>query len=161
MKTFGGPLSNPHESAALILRLYELRREKKLRKARQWYGAQQFRSTQDVLAAARGKDNAYFRMVTSYWNMVAALVNHGGIDAPMFHEANNEHVFTWAKIEPYMDEFRAAVGQPHYLMHLQRMIEAMPDGRERVEGMQARQRAAAEAAQAAKPDKPENAVSTR
>ena len=139
-------MSNPHESAGLILKLYELRREKKMRKARQWFGAQHFRSTQDVLEAARGKDNAYFRMVTSYWAMTAALVLHGGIDAPMFHDANNEHVFVWAKLEPHIEEFRKAVNQPAFLKHLEGLIESMPDGRERVTLMQERQRVAAAAA---------------
>jgi hypothetical protein len=144
-------MTTPHASADLILKLYELRREKKLRKARQWFGAQNWTSTQDVLDAARGKDNAYFRMVTSYWAMVAAIVLHGGIDAAMFHDANNEHVFVWAKLEPFIAEIRAAIKQPAYLMHLQRLIEAMPDGQERVSGMQERFRAAAAAAAAAKP----------
>jgi hypothetical protein len=136
------------ESAGLILKLYELRREKKLRKARQWFAAQKFASMQDVLGAARGKDNAYFRMVTSYWDMVGAIVLHGGIDAPMFHEANNEHVYVYAKLQPYLIELRATIKQPTYLMRLQRLIESMPDGAERVAGMQERMRAAQEAATA-------------
>ena len=105
-------MTTPHASADLILKLYELRREKKLRKARQWFGAQNWATTQDVLDAARGKDNAYFRMVTSYWSMVAAIVLHGGIDAAMFHDANNEHVFVWAKLEPFLAEVRVAIKQP-------------------------------------------------
>jgi hypothetical protein len=144
-------MSSSNESAGLILKLYELRREKKLRKARLWFGSQHFRSTQELLDAARGKDNAYFRMVVSYWDMTAAIVLHGGIDPEMFHDANNEHVFVWAKLEPYMDEFRKAVNQPTYLMRLQRLIEAMPDGKERVALMQDRQRAAAAAAAKLKP----------
>jgi len=141
------------ESAGLILKLYELRREKKLRKARQWFAAQKFTSMQDVLTAARGKDNAYFRMVTSYWDMAGAIVLHGGIDAPMFHEANNEHVYVYAKLQPYLIELRAAIKQPTYLMWLQRLIESMPDGAERVTGMQERLRAA-QAAAAAPADEP-------
>ena len=129
-------------SADLILTLYELRREKKLRKARQWFASQQFNSADDIVAVARGKDNAYFRMVVSYWDMVSALVLHGGIDAAMFHDAGNEHVYVWAKLEPYVAEFRARVNQPTYAGKLERMIAAMPDGQERVASMQARQRAA-------------------
>jgi len=143
-------MSAPQASADLILKLYDLRRETELRKARQWFGAQSFTSTQDVLDAVRVKDNAYFRMVTSYWAMAAALVLHGGIDAPMFHDANNEHVFVWAKLEPFIAEFRTAIKQPHYLEHLERLIASMPDGKERVSALQERFRAAAAAA-AAKP----------
>jgi hypothetical protein len=129
-------------SADLILKLYELRREKKLRKARQWFGSQNFQTVDDVVAVARGKDNAYFRMVVSYWDMVSALVIHGGIDAAMFHDAGNEHVYVWAKLEPFIGEFRARVNQPTYAGKLERMIAEMPDGKERVSSMQARQRAA-------------------
>lgn len=148
-------MNAPHASADLILKLYELRREKKLRKARQWFTSQSIQSTQDLLDLARGKGNVYFRMVTSYWDMTAALVLHGGIDAPMFHDANNEHVYVWAKLEPFIAEFREKVGQPTYVMRLQRLIESMPDGAERVSGMQARFRAAAAGtAAAARPAEP-------
>ena len=135
-------MSNPAESAELILRLFELRREKRMRKARTWFAAQAFRDVDEVVAAARGKDNAYFRMVLSYWDMTAAFVNHGAIDAALFHDAGNEHVYVWAKLEPFLAEFRTRAGQPHYLSQLERMIAAMPDGKERVTSMQARQKAA-------------------
>ena len=135
-------MSTPAESAELILRLFELRREKRMRKARRWFAAQVFRTVDDVVDAARGKDNDLFRMVLSYWDMTGALVHHGGIDAAMFHDAGNEHVYVWAKLEPFLEEFRVRVGQPRYLAQLERMIAAMPDGKERVTAMQARQRAA-------------------
>ena len=135
-------MSTPAESATLLLRLYELRREKKLRRAREWFAAQRFDSVDDLIAAARGKENHYFRMVLSYWDMTAALVLHDAIDAAMFHDAGNEHVYVWAKLEPFLAEFRARVNQPAYLGKLERLIDAMPDGKERVTAMQARQRAA-------------------
>lgn len=135
-------MSTPAESAQLILRLYELRREKKLRRAREWFTAQQFHSVDDLIAAARGKNNHYFRMVLSYWDMTAALVLHEAIDPAMFHDAGNEHVYVWAKLEPHIAEFRERVNQPGYVSKLERMIDAMPDGKERVAAMQARQRAA-------------------
>ena len=135
-------MSTPQASAELILRLFELRREKRMRKARKWFAAQAFHTVDDLVAAARGKDNDLFRMVLSYWDMAAALVNHGAIDAALFHDAGNEHVYVWAKLEPFLADFRARAGQPHYLSQLERMIAAMPDGKERVTSMQARQKAA-------------------
>lgn len=135
-------MSTSAESAQLILNLYELRREKKLRRAREWFAAQQFQSVDDLIAAARGKENHYFRMVLSYWDMTAALVLHDAIEPAMFHDAGNEHVYVWAKLEPFMAEFRTRVNQPTYLSKLERLIAAMPDGQERVSSMQARQRAA-------------------
>jgi hypothetical protein len=142
-------MTSPNASADLILKLYDLRREKTMREARHWFAEQTWTTAQDVLAAARGKDNAYFRMVTGYWSMAAALVLHEGIDAPMFHDANNEHVFVWAKLEPFIPEIRTAIKQPLWGTHLQRLIEGMPDGKERVAAMQERFRAAAAAAKPA------------
>jgi len=135
-------MSTPAESATLLLRLYELRREKKLRRAREWFAAQRFESVDDLIAAARGKENHFFRMVLSYWDMTAALVLHDAIEPAMFHDAGNEHVYVWAKLEPFLGEFRTRVNQPTYLSKLERLIEAMPDGKERVASMQARQKAA-------------------
>jgi hypothetical protein len=135
-------MSTPAESANLLLKLYELRREKKLRRARDWFAAQQFHSVDDLIAAARGKNNHFFRMVLSYWDMTAALVLHDAIDPAMFHDAGNEHVYVWAKLEPHIAEFRERVSQPSYVAKLERLIDAMPDGKERVAAMQARQRAA-------------------
>jgi hypothetical protein len=135
-------MPSPEASADLILKLYDTRREKKLRKARQWFAARSFETVDDVLEAARGKDNAYFRMVVSYWDMVATFVLHGAIDPAMFHDAGNEHVYVWAKLEPFIHEFRRRVNQPGYGARLERLIAGMPDGKERVESMQARQRAA-------------------
>ncbi|MGH9640298.1 MAG: DUF4760 domain-containing protein, partial [Bryobacteraceae bacterium] len=73
-------LMSKQEEAGLILKLYELRREEVMRKAREWY----FRdfnpeSLADVTQAMSGDKSAYLRMVVSYWDMAAGLVNHGAI----------------------------------------------------------------------------------
>src|SRR2546425_7016526 len=81
------PMTTKYESADLLLKLYDLRREPVLRKARAWF-REEFRprTTQDVLVAYRGKRSAYYRMVTTYWGMAATLVLHGAID-----ERSEEH----------------------------------------------------------------------
>src|ERR1044071_7997584 len=78
-------MSSPYESADLILKLYELRREEVMRKAREWY-MREFhpQSAEDVVNVLRGNHSAYFRMVTSYWEMAASFVNNGEIDWKMF-----------------------------------------------------------------------------
>ena len=74
-------MSNKQEDANLILRLYELRREETMRKARDWFVTDfNPESTQDLLASMVGEHNAAYRMVTTYWDMAAAFVNHGAID---------------------------------------------------------------------------------
>ncbi len=117
------------EEAGLILKLYELRREDTMRKARDWY----FRdfnpqSMADFKAAMFGEHSAYLRMVVSYWDMGAALVNDGAIGLPLFNDCNGEHIGVFAKIEPLLKEIRAAFAQ-RFAANLEKLIDATPDGR--------------------------------
>src|SRR5580698_4146989 len=103
------------EEAGLILKLYELRREETMRKARNWY-FQQFHpeSLADFSNAMMGENSAYLRMVVSYWDMAAALVNNGAISPELFSDTNGEHIGVFGKLEPLLGEIRAAFG-PHFL----------------------------------------------
>jgi hypothetical protein len=120
------------EEAGLILKLYELRREDTLRKARDWY-FREFnpQSMADVNQAMFGEHGAYFRMVVSYWGMAAALVNDGAISMELFNDANGEHIGVFAKIEPLLGEIRSAYG-PQFAANLEKLIDATPNGRTRV-----------------------------
>lgn len=121
-----------HGAADLILRLYEIRREDELRRARDWFASQFFPSSvEDVLAAWTGRDSARYRMVTTYWEMAAALVNHGAIPDAMFHDANTEHVAVWVKLRPYLERLREMAKYPSYLSQLERLMTRMPDLEER------------------------------
>ena len=62
----------------LILQLYTLRTEAELRKARAWYVTEFAPSApEDIVAllVSGQAESARFRMVTTYWEMAAALVN--------------------------------------------------------------------------------------
>ena len=75
--------------AELLLRLYDLRREAKLRQGREWFIREfQAKSFEDYLAQAPpGSENsALFRMTVTYWDMAASLVNHGLINEDLFFE---------------------------------------------------------------------------
>jgi hypothetical protein len=126
-------MGEKHEDAALILRLYELRREEVMRKARTWY-IREFNpgSLADVSAAAMGEQSAYYRMVTTYWDMAASLVNHGAIDEQMFNDANGEHIAVFAKLEPFLPEIREVSGMPNYLHNLESVVMRIPDAKERM-----------------------------
>jgi hypothetical protein len=120
------------EEAGLILKLYELRREETLRKARDWF----FRdfnpqSMAEFDAAMMGPNSAYLRMVITYWDMAAALVNDGAISLELFNSANGEHFGTFSKIESLLGEVRAKYG-PQFGVPLEKLIDATPDGRKRV-----------------------------
>jgi hypothetical protein len=126
------------ESADLILKLYELRRETKMREARNWIFSFNPQSADEYLQTMRNPEiGAYLRMVTSYWDMAAALVNHGAIDAEMFADTAGEHIIIYAKIQPFLEEFREKINNPKAFRHLEKVIMEMPDGMERVERTQA------------------------
>lgn len=125
-------MSNKQEDANLILRLYELRREEKMRQARDWFTtAFNPQSVQDLLNTIVGEHNADYRMVTTYWDMAAAFVNHGAIDEQLFNDIHNEHIAVLAKIEPFLAEFRKITGTPWYLSHLEQLVMRMSDVQER------------------------------
>jgi hypothetical protein len=119
------------EEAGLILKLYELRREDTMRKARDWY-FREFnpQSMADFSAAMFGEHSGHLRMVLTYWDMAAALVNRGAIGVDLFTDANGEHIGVFAKVEPLLGEIRKMFG-PHFEMHLEKLIDATPNGRER------------------------------
>jgi hypothetical protein len=127
------------EDANLILKLYELRREEKLRAARAWFtGAFRPQSAQDILDTMAGENSAYMRMVVSYWEMAAALVNHGTIDLNLFCETNGEQFLVFAKIEPFLSALREKFGNPRMFSNLEKLVNEAPNGKEAVARWQAR-----------------------
>ncbi len=122
------------EEAGLILKLYELRREETLRVARDWYFRDFNPQTMaDFSAAIFGEHSGHIRMVVTYWDMAAVLVNRGAISVDLFTEANGEHIGVFAKIEPIIGEIRAAFG-PQFAVNLEKLIDATPNGRQRTAG---------------------------
>jgi hypothetical protein len=120
------------DEAGLILKLYELRREETMRKARDWY----FRdfnpqTLAEFQGAMFGEHSGHLRMVVSYWDMAAALVNNGAISLEFFNDVNGEHIGVFAKIEPLLGEIRAATG-PNFAANIEKLIDATPNGRQRV-----------------------------
>ncbi len=131
-------MSDKSQDVALILKLYELRREEGIRRARKWYFTEfNPQSAEDIAKIfASGHDgSAYYRMITSYWEMAASFVNNGGIDEKMFLDANGEHVGVFSKIEPFIEEVRKAIGLPDYLRQLETLVNKTPNAKERLERM--------------------------
>jgi L-rhamnose mutarotase len=135
------------EEAALILKLYDLRREETMRRARSFMASFNPTSMQDIMAVATGENNAYMRMVMSYWDMAASLVNNGAIDAQMFNDANGEHFFYYAKFEPFLEEMRATFG-PQMWTHLEKLVTSTPNATERLVKIREMQKKMAENAEA-------------
>jgi hypothetical protein len=125
-------MTDKAQSAELILKLYELRREAVMREARNWFFSFNPESFEDIQRAAMGEHSAYLRMVTTYWDMACSFVNHGAIDAEMFNDANGEQVFVFAKLQPFIEEIRANNGNPNSFRHLEQAVTAMPHAEERL-----------------------------
>jgi hypothetical protein len=131
-----------HEDAELILKLYDLRRESVMREARNFVFGFAPQSVDDLLAVANAfgtKENAYVRQVYGYWDMAAALVVHGTLNALLVYDTCHEMYFVYAKIQPFVEEFRQKSGTPDFLVNLQKVVEGSAEGRERLERMQKRQ----------------------
>ena len=139
-------MSSPYESATLIIRLYELRRDATMREARNWF-ARSFNPTtpEEMMQVVSGPNSAYFRMVTSYWDMAASFVLNGAIDEKMFTDANGEQFVIYAKIEPFIDHYRAQLGNPGYLANLEKLVMKAPGAKERLATLRERFRAMAAA----------------
>ncbi len=142
-------MSQPYQSADLILKLYDLRREPKMREARTWFIGFTPETVDDLLDTLRGPNSAHFRMVATYWDMAASLVLNGAIDEQMFNDANGEHIAIFSKVEHLLAGYREKTGLPHYLKNLEQLILKMPNARERLTATRERLRALAAARAAA------------
>ena len=116
------------ESAELILRLYETRREPVMREARNWVIGFFPESAEDIIKTMiDAETSAKYRMVTTYWDMAAGFVNHGAIEEEMFNDANAEHIVVFSKIQPFLNELRQILDNPNMLVNLEKLIMRMPD----------------------------------
>ena len=127
-----------HEDANLILKLYDLRREAVMREARNWFFTFNPTSLQDVMETMMGEHSGHMRMVISYWDMAASLVNNGAIDETMFNEANGEHLFVYCKIEPVIEPMRQMFDNPDFLKNLETLVKRIPDSEKKIAGMRER-----------------------
>jgi len=140
------------QDADLILKLYDLRRESVMREARNWMFAFNPTSVQDIVDVLLSEHSGHYRMVLSYWEMAAAMVNNGAIDEQLFNETNGEHLFVYAKIEPIIGEVRAMLGSPDFLLNLETLVKRIPESEQKLLAMRARMKKFADmrAEQAAK-----------
>ena len=119
-----------YDDANLILRLYELRREEKLRQARDWF-AMNFRATtmeEAMQAIPMGsQENAYFRMVVSYWEMAASFVTSGVLNQELFFESNGELLGVWERVRHILPGFRNLTKNPEAWKNLEKVGNAYVD----------------------------------
>ncbi|MGH9432591.1 MAG: DUF4760 domain-containing protein [Terriglobia bacterium] len=111
-----------HHDAELLLRLYDLRREEKLRQARQWFLTEFEAAPAEELVKKyppTSKENTYYRMVVSYWDMAASIVNNGLIKEDLFFENTAELLAVWLRGKPVITEMRRLFKNPNYSKNLE------------------------------------------
>lgn len=111
-----------HEQAQLLLQLYDLRRERKLRQAREWFMAHFFADTpEDMqrLLSPGSQESTYFRMVISYWDQACALLHHGLLHEELFFDTTNEFWFVWDRVKHLAPVYRKQFQAPDLQKHLE------------------------------------------
>jgi hypothetical protein len=111
-----------HDDANLILRLYELRRDETMRKARQWFVENYFASNLEeagALCPPGSQENAYMRQVTSYWEMAASFVAGGVLNQELFFQSNQELLLVWMRVRGILPDMRIKMKSPRAWKNLE------------------------------------------
>jgi hypothetical protein len=125
--------------AEIVMKLYDLRRESEMRKARNWYGNADFSSWEAVQKIMMGwgtQENAWFRQNLTYWENAASLVLRGVVNRDLFFDWNGEIVFTYVKIKPYLKQIRETSGSDEFLAKTEKLLSSTPELRQRVAWME-------------------------
>ena len=124
--------------AELILKLYDLRREPEMRKARHWWLTEFWPGSADdfmkVVANLGGQENNWLRQVGGYWSMAASFVLQGVLNEEMFLQpaVSGEMYFLLAKVHPFLKELRETLDDPHFFKNIETVITRSKFGRERL-----------------------------
>jgi hypothetical protein len=124
--------------AELILRLYELRREAVMRQARSFVGGEFLpKSAEELVALVSkgGQETGYILQVYGYWDMVCAFVKHRTLSEALVFDTCQEMYFQYAKIQPYLKDFRKRMELPEWMQNLEGVIEGSSKGRKRIAAM--------------------------
>src|ERR1044072_6004600 len=98
-----------HEQAQLHLQVYDLRREARLREARDWFHKSYRAETLEeaMKIDARGTEHVNFLgMVIGYWEQACTLLNYGLLHEELFFETSGEYFFVWEKLKGLAPQFR-------------------------------------------------------
>lgn len=111
-----------YDDANLILRLYDMRRDERMRQARAWFTAKcKVKSYEELVKLAPGgtDENASFRMVVSYWDLVGSFITTGVLNKELFFQSGRELLLVWERVRDFLPSMREAYKDPHYLQHLE------------------------------------------
>jgi hypothetical protein len=119
------PPSRPqatYDDVNLILRLYDMRREEKLREARAWFVANcRAESYAELMQKfpVGSADNAKYRMVISYWDMAASFIAGGVLKEDLFFESSREMLICYVRLGKIIPEIRHTNSDPFAFHNLE------------------------------------------
>jgi len=112
-----------YDQARLHLQLYDLRREAKIRQARDWFMQNYFvDSLEDSnrIAPPGSQEGTYTMMVLGYWDQACALLNYDLLHERLFFETSGEFYATWDRVKPIIASVREQFHMNHWLEHLEK-----------------------------------------
>jgi hypothetical protein len=130
--------ATPHD-AQVIMKLYDLRREAEMRKARNWFTVEFWPlSAADFVKVANAfpsQENAWMRQVGGYWDMAASMVLHGAVNQELFLQPgiSGEMFFIFAKIHPFLKEIREKMNNPDAFANIEKVAKGSKLARKRLE----------------------------
>ena len=128
----------------LILKLYDLRREPEMRKARNWwitaFAPQSIDDIMKIGMALGSQENNWLRQVAGYWEMAASFVLHGALNQDLFLEGSfsGEMFVIFGKIQPFLKELREKMQNPTAFGNVEKLIMNAKGGPERLKQTQER-----------------------
>jgi hypothetical protein len=112
-----------HEQAQLHLQIYEMRREARLRQARDWFFQNYFANSMDDamrIAPPGTETGAFAMMVFGYWEQACALLNYGLLHEDLFFETSGEFFGVWERVKPIVQQGRELFANKQFLAHLEK-----------------------------------------
>lgn len=138
------PKKSTADEAQLILKLYDLRREPEMRKARSWWATEFWpKNADDFLAIAWAfgtKENNWLRQVSGYWGIATSFVLQGVLSDRLFLVPgfSGEMFLLFAKVEPFLTELREKLDDPEVYKDMETVVNRTRWGRDRLKFLRKR-----------------------
>lgn len=126
--------SSEFEQANMMLRLYELRREPRLRQARAWVVDEFSAASPEEMMQKYppgSEESTNIRMAVSYWDMAAGIANRGLVDDDLFFEHGGEGWLVWERMKAIVPGWRAGFKNPLILGELEKFANRLEAWREK------------------------------
>ena len=128
-----------HHDADIVLKIYELRRDDTMRKARSFIALEFWPRSADeiieVMNAFGTEKNTYFRQVISFCEMAVTLPLSGAVHSDLFSDWNGEILFIYAKYKPFLEEIRKKTSNPGFFGNVERYVQSSPHSQKKLEAM--------------------------